>query len=158
MLKVAAVPSKAKASSRGTGSSGRRMASINPRPKFNALKPYWTSTPAVDIDIADVDMSADVIRETAVPSAPPRMATGSRTCRTDGRIADSVGSRPSVSQISRPVAYNANSTPNEIRVQRAAAIRTAPLGAAAHANSRGSEGHVATLLTPIFRAALRCLV
>src|SRR6185312_9147526 len=92
MLKVAAVPSNAKASSRGTGSSGRRMASINPRPKFKALKPYWTSTRAVDIDIVDIDMSADVIRSTAVPSAPPCMATGSRTCRTDGRIAEIVGS------------------------------------------------------------------
>src|SRR5271166_6192518 len=128
MLKVAAVPSNAKVSSRGTGSSGRRTASINPRPKFNALKPYWASTLAVDIvdiDIVDIDISADMIRSAAVPSAPPCMATDSRTCRMGGRIADSVGSRPSVSQISRPVAYNVSSTPNEVRLQRAAAIATA---------------------------------
>src|SRR5262245_52375147 len=147
MLNVAAVPSNAKASSRGTGSSSRRMASISPRPKFNALKPYWTSTPAVDIDIVDIDMTADVIRSAAAPSAPPCKRTDSKTWRTDGRIADNVGSRPSVSQISRPVAYNANNTPNEMRVQRAAVIRTAPFGAATHARPLGLEGHVTTLLT-----------
>src|SRR6516162_3541021 len=124
MLKVAAVPSNAKASSRGTSSSGRRTASINPRPKFNALKPYWTSTPVVDIDMVDIDTSADLIRSAAVPSGAPCMATDSRTCRTDGRVADNVGNRPSVSQIRRPVAYSVNSTPNGVRVQRAAAIRT----------------------------------